>query len=418
MHREYKGVVSRFLRPDERLIVSDEQEMPLVIEPAGSTSLPFLKQFLVDNSTQIIDDLAHYGAVLLRGFDVETDEDFEQTVLSIPEFKGISEAFMSENGRDPVGSLKYVLHTNTIYKTGGTLYLGGFHTENYYSADVPGYISFFCAQPSALGGETGIINTEKLYKNMDEALKHKLEEQHYFVGKWLVKDVAQRYGIEVGQVLKVAQHFNLPLVGEGDDALILMYKPCVFLHPHTQEKALQINLFELPTLNKELRKVFMNDYPGKTWFWHRFFWKLPTKVFDFIEFMAVVCIAFFHSPQNSYKIVRSKWQTYAASKHNKSSAYSTLKAGSCFNDSQIKDLAQSMRANYSSCLWKKGDILLIDNRKVMHAGMPGIGPRLIRALICNPIAMEYAFTKPGWLDSKDRTTDTIGAYMSSGTFPE
>ena len=60
--------------------------------------------------------MAHYGAVLLRGFDIFSDEQFEQTVLSIPQFKGISEAFMAETGRDRVGDLRYVLHTNSVYK--------------------------------------------------------------------------------------------------------------------------------------------------------------------------------------------------------------------------------------------------------------------------------------------------------------
>ena len=91
-----------------------------------------------------------------------------------------------------VDGLKYVLHTNTIYKTGGTLYLGGFHSENYYTTDVPGFISFCCLKPSKLGGETGLINMEKVYEHLDDELKKKLENSPYFVGKWLVSDVARQ----------------------------------------------------------------------------------------------------------------------------------------------------------------------------------------------------------------------------------
>ena len=94
------------------------------------------------------------------------------------------------------------------------------------------------------------------------------------------------------------------------------------------------------------------------------------------------------------------------------------KVGTCFTQKDIQKLAQAMRDNYCSCLWKKGDILLIDNRKVMHAGMPGKGKRLIRALISNPIAMDYAFKETGILDAKERTTSSIGEYLSTATLPE
>ena len=153
MDKEYTGVITRFLSKDERLIVSEENEMPLVLEAKDSTDLQFLQEFLASNSAKIIEDIAQYGAVLLRGFDVASDQDFENTVLKIQGFKGISEAFMSEEGRIHAGDLKYVLYTNAVYKTGGTLYLGGFHSENYYSADVPSYILDF-RQPCVTNDST------------------------------------------------------------------------------------------------------------------------------------------------------------------------------------------------------------------------------------------------------------------------
>ncbi|WP_454784462.1 TauD/TfdA family dioxygenase [Legionella sp. WA2024007413] len=414
MYTKYQGVVTRFLRQEERLILSEEYEMPLVIEATDATDLKFLQQFLKSNSQQIIADMAQYGAVLLRGFAINTDEEFERIVLSIPEFRGISEAFMSENGRDRVDNLQFVLHTNSVYKTGGTLYLGGFHSENYYSADVPSYLCFCCFQPSELGGETGLINTQKIYSHLQDELKQKLENNSFFVCKWSVAEIAERYQISQDAVKKVCQKFNFPIEGDGENEFVLMYKPSVWEHPLTQEKALQINMFELPTLNYELRKCFMNDYKGKIWFWHRFFWRLPTSMFNLVELLAMVCISFFNSPQNAYKIVRTKLSNYKASRKNKRLSAKTVKVGSCFNDKEIKELAQLMRSYYSSCLWKKGDVLLIDNKKVMHAGMPGMGPRLIRAMICNPLAMNYS-SETGFLVAKESTSNTIGACMVKGT---
>lgn len=91
-----------------------------------------------------------------------------------------------------------------------------------------------------------------------------------------------------------------------------------------------------------------------------------------------------------------------------------VKVNSCFSETDIIDLTQSMRNFYCSTLWQKGDILLVDNRKVMHAGMPGSGPRLIRALIANPLDMKYSRTQPGCFYCQDRPAQTIGYYMAEG----
>lgn len=416
MHNKYTQVTTRFLRDDERFVLSKEKEMPLVIEANKQIDADFLQHFLTTNSAQLVQDIAKYGAVLLRGFNITSDEQFEKTILSMPQFNGIGEAFMAENGRTHVDDLKFVLHTNSVYKTGGTLYLGGFHTENYYSLDVPGYIFFYCVQPSTLGGETGIIDTQKIYQCLDSSLQQKIEKNSFFVSKWLVTEVAERYKLNLETIEKIAQRFNLPIVGTGNKRFILMYKPSVFIHPLTQEKALQINLFELPTLNKYLRACFKADYKGKSWFWHRFFWSLPSPFFNTIEFLAVAVIAFFNSPKNSLKIVRTKLSSYFAKKKNK--IPTPDKVGVCFTEKDIKSLAQAMRDHYCSCLWQKGDILLIDNRKVMHAGMPGKGKRLIRAMISNPIDMDYTSKEPGVLNAEERTTPSIGECMSTGTLPQ
>lgn len=407
----YEGVTTRVLRPDERLIASQETDMPLVFEAKDQASTQFLQTFLQANSESLMEDVAQYGALLFRGFDIQSDQDFENAILSIDGLNGISEAFMAEHGRERVGDLKYVLHTNTIFQTGGTLYLGGFHTENYYIPDVPGFISFCCLKPSTLGGETGLINMEKVYEHLDDGLKKKLERCPYFVEKWLVTDVAQRYQIPIQTVEEICRQFDLPIVGQGNDKLILMYKPSVFVHPVTQKKGLEINTFSLPTLDVALRKCFMQDYRGDTWFWHRFVWKLPASIFKTIENVVVFATALFHSPKELFQITVSKWKTDRAFKQLDEKF---TKVNSCFSQTDINHLAQSMRNFYCSTIWQKGDILLVDNRKVAHAGMPGSGPRLIRALIANPLEMKYSQQQSGCFFCQDRPAQSIGYYIKAG----
>jgi alpha-ketoglutarate-dependent taurine dioxygenase len=403
-------VTKRFLRKDERLINTSENDMPLVIEANERKDLKFLQEFLKTNSDSLMEEAGKHGALLFRGFDIQSDKDFETGILSINGLHGISNAFMAEHGRETVEGLKYVLHTNTIYKTGGTLYLGGFHSENYYSADVPGFISFCCLKPPELGGETGLINMEKVYEHLDDELKKKLEQSPYFVGKWLVSDVAERYKLDTKTVEEICRQFDLPIVGEGEDKLVLMFKPSVFEHPVTQKKAFQINFFSLPTLDSALRKRFMDDYQGNTWFWHRFFWKLPSSLFKSIENMAVFFISLFHSPKEVFEIAKSKRKTENAFKKLN---LKLKKVNSCFTETDINKLAGEMRNSYCSIIWQKGDILLVDNRKVVHAGMPGSGSRLVRALITNPIQMKYTQDQSGCLRCQDSPKESIGYYLTT-----
>jgi hypothetical protein len=45
--------------------------------------------------------------------------------------------------------------------------------------------------------------------------------------------------------------------------------------------------------------------------------------------------------------------------------------------------------------------------------MPGKGPRIIRALICNPLEMKYTQEQSGVFQAKERERDSIGAHLSS-----
>ncbi|HBI21964.1 MAG TPA: hypothetical protein DDY37_05190 [Legionella sp.] len=414
MHHSYKNVITRFLRQDERFVLSDEHDMPRVIEAEGSHDLEWLQTFLNEHSNQLLADISTYGAVLLRGFNITSEEAFEKTVLSIQGLTGISDAFMSEEGRIPAGNATFVLHTNAVYKTGGTLYLGGFHSENYYSTDVPAYICFCCLEPSRMGGETGLVNMKKIYQQLDPALQQKLEKNAFFVSEWLLTDIAKRYQVSIETIKAICHRADLPIVGDGADALVKMYKPNVLENPVTHEKSLHINLFEIHRLNAALRQCFMNDYSGKAWRWHRFVWKIPKHIFKSIKFVYIMFASFGYSPKQSLGILSSKIRVRAASKkQSRDPVFHQTRVGSCFSASEVTHLAQLIRQQYASCLWQKGDILLIDNTQVMHAGMPGAGKRVIRAMICNPIAMDYSPGAPGVIACCPKTSKTVGSCVKS-----
>lgn len=403
-----KNVISRFLQSQESFIASKEKTLPLVIEPASAefATPEFLQTFLAEHSSDIQQHIASYGAVLLRGFQVDTTKLFEQTVLSIQGMQGMSHLFMSEPGRERVDGLDYVFHTNNRVKTGGTLHLGGFHTENYYSPDVPSYISFCCLEPAKWGGETGLIHMSQVYAKLDEALKEKLEKKAFFVSKWPIPVIANRYHITPAKVKAVCVEFGLPV---EDEKFVVMHKPSVFTHPVTGKKIVQANLCaEIPALNDRVLRHFIRDYRGFRWMMHRMAWKYIG--YQRLRQWSLMLPALTRHPINFFKMrkeIRQRMKQYSAN--------SLPRINSVFNEADIKTLASAMRESYASFLWQKGDVLLVDNLQVAHAGMPGKTtkkhPRNIRAMLCNPFKMPYTPSALGLQEKGELLAATLGETM-------
>jgi hypothetical protein len=88
------------------------------------------------------------------------------------------------------------------------------------------------------------------------------------------------------------------------------------------------------------------------------------------------------------------------------------RVGDVFTREEIEMLAVTIRKRYSSFEWKSGDLLIVDNLKMAHAGMPGFGPRLLRALICNPISVPCSPQGSGFhVPAENEFSETLGAQI-------
>lgn len=412
--RQYSGVVARIIRENERLVTTIEKQTPLVIEPEHATDTESLQAFLASNSLEILSDIACHGAVLLRGFNVNSESDFEKIVLSIRGMRGIDHVIMSEAGRTTVNNTRFVLHTNANYKTGGTLGLGGFHNENYYLPDVPRYISFLCIQPSWLGGETGLVDCAALYRDLPDTLKSKLERRNFKVSSWPISEVATRYTLSHEQVEQFCSNAGLSVIAGDGQRLIVMSKPSVIENPTTKERALLINFsaeLDRHGLKQALYRAFHADYLGWRWTIHRLTWR-----FDWI--MRIQPRRPFWTLRRSFGFAWRSIVKPTKGRHHRGMETTPLEArvGDAFTGDEIETLAVTIRKHYSSFKWKSGDVLLIDNLKMAHAGMPGFGPRLLRALISNPIKLPCSPGGAGLyiLDEND-LCETLGAQIVRGS---
>jgi alpha-ketoglutarate-dependent taurine dioxygenase len=407
----YTGVRTRLLERRERSVRTNEEATPLVIEPLDSTTPKFLQEFLASHSSDIVHDIATHGAMLLRGFALKTEDDFERTVLSIKGLRGIDKVFMSEAGRTLVPNTRFVLHTNTNYKTGGTFALGGFHTENHYVPDVPCYISFFCRRASWIGGETGLVNVAKVYLDLSDTVRTKLEQRSFWVSAFPLDVIGARYQMSAERLESFCECAGLPVTSRNGHKSVVLYKPSVVQHPITKERALVINIsaeLNRKGLQNEVYRAFLPDYVGGRWIVHRLRWRFPwvgtlhdeMAMFSRrpIRYVRAFCFA------PGHPTMPAKTEPF------------DVRVDEVFTTPEdIQSLAQSIRRRYSAFKWKVGDLLIIDNLKMAHAGMPGFGPRTLRALICNPIRMRYDRDASGVhvFSAETELLESLGAQLLS-----
>ncbi|MDQ6814266.1 MAG: TauD/TfdA family dioxygenase [Bacteroidota bacterium] len=388
----FSGVKVRQLNKEERNLPTNEENIPLVIEPEASGGTAFLNNFLAKNAEAIIEEITKNGAVLLRNFDVKSERDFEQAVASIEGLRPMESYFMSAPGRTLIEGAKFVFYTDKNVKTGGSLKFGGFHTENYYSPDVPGYICFCCLKPSTIGGETGLVDMGKVYEELDENLKKKLEAQSFTPSTYSVSSIAQRYNVSKQKVKKICLDagFASFTTADGEEKLSFN-KSSVFRHPVTKRHALASNFTsEIPKLFEKVSSELANDYSGWRWALHKYAWKNP-----FITRLA-------EERKKGIPALLIKKLLFTIggllkrnNNANKQYKYPANKMGSAFTEQEVNMLATLMHKHFTAFTWKKGDILLIDNLQMAHGGMPGFGPRTIRAMLCNPLEMDISASAPG-----------------------
>ena len=251
-----------------------------------------------------------------------------------------------------------------------------------FSPDVPRYISFCCHKPPSLGGETGVIHMPGVYGELGEALKAKLESRAFRVASWPLANVAERYSLSEERLAEFCADVGLPITSPHGKRLMHLYKPSIFENACSQQATLVLNLgIPIPGLDQMLEKQFAEDYAG--WRWSG--WRMARR-FPLLVDMSIT--------RNPLKSLKAAW----ARKRNPSNWLpkpSPDQVGSAFTPEDVSSLAVAMRKHFTSFVWKPGDVLLLNNLQMAHAGMPGHGARLVRALVCNPVPLSYLPDAPG-----------------------
>lgn len=136
-------------------MIGGAMELPVIIEGDGDIATLWLGS----NRKMTEEKLRLFGALLLRGFGISTEDDFRDAVAVLCD-EPMSYYYRST----PRTSVAPGVYTATEYPPGLSIPM---HNENAYQRDWPLLLCFFCMFPAERGGQTPLADTLKVTNRID-----------------------------------------------------------------------------------------------------------------------------------------------------------------------------------------------------------------------------------------------------------
>ena len=236
------------------------QKLPFVIEAeTPNKSLDRLFNLIFTGREFFREQLLHYGALLFRGFEVRTVEQFQEFVRY---FSG-AEFFNYAGGVSPRLPLSNGVYTSTEYPPGLTL---GLHNELSYSSRYPRHIYFYCRTEPEAGGETTLGDSRRILKNIAPAIVESFKDKRVRYDRYLQADENSDYSwqaaFETNDRKKVENHCRE--IGaeyewrKNERLCVSQIRPATAIHPETGEEVWfnQADGFHSSNLDHETQKLF------------------------------------------------------------------------------------------------------------------------------------------------------------------
>ena len=329
--------------------------LPLVVEPRGFRDAGALAGFLREHAAWVGARLARHGALLLRGFAVDSPEDFERVAAAID--PALGSEYLGTSPRRALAP-----HVFTASE------LPGFdpipqHCEMSFVKSPPRRLFFCCLVPPAEGsGETPIADFRRVLEDLDPELVRRLEAG----GLRIVRNYAGASGGRFDLFQLKPWH---EIFGSSDRAAVL--RKCaeqdfeatwlpggglrlvstqafVRAHPGTGERAWHNHLttFHLSSAPDEYRQIQRLRPSARNWF----FWRLARL------------------------LVAVQRATRGAEEH---AMHCTRADGGEIADADVAAVREAIARRMVVFGWRRGDVLAIDNFAVSHGRLPYAGPREI-----------------------------------------
>ncbi|MCF7223314.1 TauD/TfdA family dioxygenase [Marilutibacter chinensis] len=308
---------------NQRLLIPG-QRGPLTFEPEGERDLA---AFVSAHSAHIEASLLEHGALLFRGFDVASVEDFERAGAAISP-NALEYTYRST----PRTSLGKGVFTTTEYPPDQEIAL---HCENAYQRAWPRKIAFCCLVAPDSGGATQIADVRKVTASLDPALI----ERFYRLGVRYVRHYRPYVDIPWETVFQTSDRNELADFCvrngiehdwlDGNTLRTVQTNQGLATHPVTGERVFfnQAHLFHISNLPADVVRSLRTMYGDRV-------------------------------PRNTF-----------------------YGDGSEIPAADLQAVREAFKAAEMSFPWRVGDVMLLDNMQMAHGRKPFRGNRKVVAML-------------------------------------
>ena len=235
--------------------LQSENTLPLVLKPDADDI--DLGEWAANNRQFIERNLLQHGAILLRGFSVDSVPEFEKFASAIcPELFG-------EYGDLPREELGGKVYGSTPYPADETIL---FHNESSHMHCWPMLIWFYCVKAAAVGGESPIIDSRKIYQLMEPAIRERFEQRglRYVRNFTDGLDVSWQHFFHTNDRSAVEDYCRRAEIDfewtRGNGLRTRQICPAIVRHPQTGEKVFfnQVQLHHISCLGPAVRESLLS----------------------------------------------------------------------------------------------------------------------------------------------------------------
>lgn len=310
----------QFIRPG--------QTLPVVVRWKGEAE-PL--EWVTEHRSVFEQQLDHYGAVLFRGFPVDSVDEFHRFAAAIAgellEYKERSSPRHEEGDR---------VYTSTDYPPDQRIFL---HNEHSYARRFPRKLFFCCLTPAEKGGQTPLADVRKVFARIDPEIRRRFAEK-----KWmLTRNFGSGFGLswsttfqtsDRAQVEAYCARTGISWSWKADGGLCTrQVRPAIFKHPSTREDVWfnHATFFHISTLPPAIAKMLLSGFGEED---------LPNNTF--------------------------------------------YGDGSPIEPETMNALRAAYDAETVSFDWERGDVLVVDNMLVAHGRASFAGKRRVLVAMADP----------------------------------